>query len=56
MSGKFKNVALSENTHKLIEEVAVEMQKNPTVRGKVSKAEVIHNSVLAMHKKVVKKS
>lgn len=52
---KFKNVALGENTHKLIEEVAEVMQQNPVVKGKVSKADVIHNAVLAMHKKVVKK-
>lgn len=55
MTSKFTNVALNESTHKLIKEVAEVMQNNPLTKGKVSKADVIHASVIAMHKKVVKK-
>lgn len=52
---KTKQAAIYEDTHKLIDEIAKEMSVNPVVVGKVSKAQVIHNAVLAMHKKVMKK-
>ena len=50
-----KQAALYKNTHILIKEIADEMKKNEATYGHVSKASVVHQSVLAMHKKVVKK-
>ena len=50
-----KQANLYKATHVLVDEIAEAMNKNPLTTGKVSKAQVVHNSVLAMHKKVVKK-
>lgn len=52
---KTKQAGLYEETHKLISEIADEMKKSNLVVGNLSKAQVVHNAVLAMHKKVVKK-
>lgn len=50
-----KQASLHKATHKLIDEIAKVMQDKPDVIGKVSKADVVHSAVLAMHKRVVKK-
>lgn len=50
-----KQASLHKATHKLINEIAEVMQNKPDVIGKVSKADVVHSAVLAMHKRVVKK-
>jgi hypothetical protein len=42
-------------THSLISDIANELETLPESLGKVSKADVVHRAVLAMHKKVVKK-
>ena len=52
---KTKQAALYEKTHKLIDEIAQTMKDNDLLCGNVSKASVIHHSVVAMHKKIVKK-
>lgn len=50
-----KQASLHKNTHTLIDEIAKVMQENPHQIGKVSKADVVHQAVVTMHKKVVKK-
>lgn len=51
-----KQAALYKGTHKLIDEIVKSMEENELMCGKISKAFVVHQSVLAMHKKLVKRN
>lgn len=46
--------SLFKATHKYINEIAEVMSDNPIICGKVSKADVVHQAVLQLHKKIVK--
>lgn len=50
-----KQANLYQATHTLIEEVAKVMQEQPSAKGKVSKADVVHKAMEALHKRTVKK-
>lgn len=42
------------STHKMIDEIAGVMQKSGNHKGKVSKADVVHDAVSKLHKRMVK--